>query len=109
VTLISAEEISAMADKLDAEVFARCGVKAAEATVLRAQAARIAELEAALGPFAEKVKPNSYDVVGLARFEVWGRASNDQYRAAYATLTTSKPTPEPTAAMFGLGGDNDDF
>jgi hypothetical protein len=48
--------------------------------------ARIAELEAALAPFAAMVRPNNFDPKGIARFGVSGRARNDNYRAAYAAL-----------------------
>jgi hypothetical protein len=54
--------------------------------ILRAQSARIAELEAALAPFAAMIRPNTFDPKGIARFGVSGRAGNDDYRAAYAAL-----------------------
>jgi hypothetical protein len=53
---------------------------------LVAAQARIAELEAALAPFAAMVQPNNFDPKGIARFGVSGRAGNDDYRAAYAAL-----------------------
>jgi hypothetical protein len=48
--------------------------------------ARIAQLEAALAPFAAMVRPNNFDPKGITRFGVTGRAGNDDYRAAYAAL-----------------------
>ena len=115
MTDISKSAVAAMADKLDAEVFARCGVKAAEATVLRAQSARIAELEVAL-----KEAANQLEQIGET---CWDKIDRDATKAAcdeasamasdaldaITALIPSNPTPEPTAAMFGLGGDNDDF
>ena len=42
----------------------------------------------ALEPFAAKVLTNTFDPVGLGRFGVSGRCSNDDYRKAYAVLAS---------------------
>jgi hypothetical protein len=57
-------------------------------------AARIAELEAALAPFAAMIRPNTFDPKGTARFGVSGRAGNDDYRAAYAALNIANDKGE---------------
>ena len=57
-------------------------------------AARIAELEAALVPFAAMIRPNTFDPKGIARFGVSGRAGNEDYRAAYAALNIAKDKGE---------------
>jgi hypothetical protein len=57
-------------------------------------AARIAELEAALAPFAAMIRPNTFDPKGIARFGVSGRAGNDDYRAAYAALNIANDKGE---------------
>ena len=56
--------------------------------------ARIAELEAALAPFAAMIRPNTFDPKGIARFGVSGRAGNDDYRAAYAALNIANDKGE---------------
>lgn len=58
--------------------------------VIQRQAREITALRAALMPFAVKVRANDFDLAGLARFGVSGRASNDDYRAAYAALNVAQ-------------------
>tara|TARA_R110000850_G_scaffold152818_1_gene276076 strand:- start:7535 stop:8095 length:561 start_codon:yes stop_codon:yes gene_type:complete len=135
------DEVDAMADELDAEVFARCGVKAKEATVLRAQSDRIAELEVALKEAAnqlEQIGETCWDKIDRdatkAACDEASAMASDALVAITALIPsnptpehfhlppcihltaemakncrTCNPTPEPTAAMFGMGGDNDDF
>lgn len=125
MTDISKDAVEAMADELDTEVFARCGVKAKEATVLRAQSDRIAELEAQnKAIIAERAGIIATKREQIGRLEAaLVKARTDALREAACwvagvdrgmeklvlALIPSNPTPEPTAAMFGLGGDNDDF
>ena len=122
MTDISKDAVHAMADELDAEVFARCGIKAKEATVLRAQSVRIAELEAQnKALITERVDIIATKREQLGRLEVaLMTARADALREAACWVAGIDrdieklvldliPTPEPTAAMFGMGGDNDDF
>ena len=77
------------------------------AYIMRAQSARIAELEAALVKAQAQARryAGNYPQSSDARNTFLILADHIDGLA----LIPSTPTPEPTAAMFGLGGDNDDF
>lgn len=71
---ISKEAVEAMATMLDDEIGRLCGCRSKEATTLRAQAARIAELE------EEAVKTRGYRVGHIAGFHAGIRHAAKRYR-----------------------------
>ena len=82
---------------------------------------RIAELEAALSGMLKKRKSIETEIKSAhsnrgSGASGWMREDDRDFRRDVsktfddiAALIPSNPTPEPTAAMFGLEGDNDDF